>query len=424
MNPDRSQAPEQHPFSCPDFLSPERIRLSNGIPCCFWQQDDYKLIRLDVRVQAGSSLQGRPGIALATLKMLQEGTREHPGELWAAALDAEGAFIENLPDRDFATLSLHFPQQAAAQVLSLLKEMLTAPLFTDERLELLKFQQRQSLAVNMEKTAYLAYRDFSTAIYTENHPYGRFLSMEDIAAWKAEELETFFHSLYVPSAMRVFMAGNLTAEVRCLLDETVGSLPQRPWLGAEPGDVTENRPCCYRREKNGSVQASICMGRVLFGRTHPDWLQMNVLNRVLGGYFGSRLMTEIRERSGLAYGIYSHLASMRHAGHFYIAADVNADAAGEAVEKIKCELTRLCEEKISDEELQRVRKYEFGSLLRGFDGLFQQMERREDVDDYGMDAAYWNAYVQTLASLTADGLQELARLYLSPETMTVVTVGA
>lgn len=421
---DRSQAPETFPFSTPEFARPESLRLSNGIPCFFWQQDDYKLIRLDVRIQAGSSLQSRPGIALATLKMLQEGTQRHPGEQWAEALDAEGAFIENLPDRDFATLSLHFPQQAAARVLALLKEMLTEPQFQDARLELLKFQQRQSLAINMEKTAYLAYRDLSTALYTEKHPYGRFLSPEDIDAWKVEEMEAFFHSLYVPSAMRVFMAGNLTAEVRRLLDENLGSLPQRPYTAVSPAEVTESTPCSCRRKKDGSVQASVCMGRVLFRRTHEDWMQMNLLNRVLGGYFGSRLMTEIRERSGLAYGIYSHLTSMLHAGHFYIAADVNAEAADVAVEKIRRELTRLCEEKIPEAELQRVRKYEFGSLLRSFDGLFQQMERFMDVADYGLDSAYWDAYAQAITTLDADGLQELARRTLSPESMTVAVVGA
>ena len=424
MNLDRSKAPEQFSFSCPDFIFPEKISLSNHIPCCMWQQDDYKLIRLDVRVKAGSSYQQRQGIALATLKMLQEGTREHPGEQWVAALDAEGAFIENIPDRDFVTFSLYFPQQAAAKVLSLLKEIFEAPLFSAERLELLKFQQRQSLAINMEKTSYLAYRDFSTAIYTNKHPYGRFLSMEDIASWNVEELETFFHSMYAPSEMRIFMAGNLTAEVRQLLDDTLGHLSQRPYSGEEVSDVTESIPCICSHEKNGSVQASLCIGRVLFGRTHADWMRMNVLNRVLGGYFGSRLMTEIRERSGLAYGIYSHIASMRHAGHFYIAADVNAAAAEEAVDKIKRELRRMCEEKIPGDELQRVKKYEFGSLLRSFDGLFQQMERYMDADDYGLAATYWQTYAETLAVLTADELQALACRYLSPETMTVVTVGA
>ncbi|MBO4774758.1 MAG: insulinase family protein, partial [Bacteroidales bacterium] len=113
----------------------------------------------------------------------------------------------------------------------------------------------------------------------------------------------------------------------------------------------------------------------------------------------------------------------RHAGHLCISADVNAAQAEQAVGKIAVELRRLCEKEVPAEELERVKKYETGSLLRRFDGLFQQMERWEEVQADGMDASYWRDYFQMVVSVTSRELRQLARQYLDPDGMTTVLVG-
>ncbi|MBO4281644.1 MAG: insulinase family protein [Bacteroidales bacterium] len=423
MRLDRSLAPALHPFAYPGLCAPEPLRLSNGIPCSLFHQEDYRIVRLDLRVQAGACHQSEPGLALATVKMLQEGTQAHPSESWMECLDFEGAFLELTSNRDTACISVHFPSEAAEPVLNLLKEMLLCPLFSEERLRIVQVQQQQTLAIHAEKTAYVAYRALAEALFGSTHPYGSHLKVEDVEAWDTARIAGFFKRHYVPSAMRVYVAGNLTPALRRQLDRTLGSLP----CGGEVAKPVVGRdflpPVRKRIAKAGSVQSSICMGRVVCNRAHPDWMRLCVTNRILGGYFGSRLMTEIRERSGLAYGIYSHAVSLQHAGMLYIAADVNAEAETEAVAKIRAEMRRLCDEPMPEEELARVKRYESGSLLRSFDGLFAQMERCMEADAFGMDASYWERYFQTLAAFTCEDVRETARRYLDPNQMSEVVVG-
>lgn len=423
MAVNRSEAPLRHPFSFPGMLPVVQQKLQNGIPCFFWRHDDYALVRMDIRIEAGGWFQSHAGIALATLKMLQEGTSTHSDEAWMASLDAEGCYIDSYSDRDWAVVSLHFPVKSAGRILPLVREMFDEPQFSPERLQLLKVQQKQLLSVNLEKNSYLAYRQFLTALYSEGHPYGRMLSLDEVEDWKVEELKDFFEARYVPASMRVFMAGNVTPELLGLTDGTLGQLPVRPAAATPSFPSAATIPERQQMEGHGSMQTSVCIGRRLFNRTHPDWMRMCVLNRLLGGYFGSRLMTEIREKGGLAYGIYSNLSSMRHAGHCCISADVNAAQAELAVEKIYAELRRLCREEVPAEELERVKKYETGSLLRRFDGLFQQMERWEDVQADAMDATYWSDYFRTVETVTPLELLRLAQQYLDPEGMFTVLVG-
>ena len=422
MAADRSVQPQPHPFLPPEPLPAERRRLQNGIPCLLWRQQDYELVRMDIRVRAGSWFQQQPGVASATLKMLLEGTVSHPGVTWQEMLDAEGAYVESVSDRDFASISLHFPNRAASKVLPLVREMLTEPQFSYERLQLLKMQQKQSLAVNLEKNSYVAYRNFLSEIYTASHPYGRSLSVEDTDGWERAMLTDYFKARYVTSAFRVFMAGNLTPETIRLLEQTLGTLEQRPLSCDAEYPLSPSAPVRKRMKGSGNLQSSICVGRLLFNRNHPDWMRASLYNRLLGGYFGSRLMTEIRERQGLAYGIYSHLCSQQHAGHFHISADVNADQAGLAEERIMEELRLLCREEVPQHELERVKKYEAGALLRNFDGLFPQMEQGEETDDYGLDATWWPRYFQAVTSVTAGELREIAQSFFAPEQMTVVRV--
>lgn len=423
MSLDRSLSPALHPFAYPGLCQPETLRLSNGMVCKLFHQEDYRIIRLDIRVEAGACYQSEPGLALAAVKMLQEGTETHPLESWMECLDYEGAFIELTSNRDTACISVHFPVEAAAPVLGLLKEMLACPQFSAERLHIVQVQQQQTLAIHAEKTAYVAYRALSEALFGATHPYGSHLKGKDVDAWNPVRIAAFFKRQYVPSAMCVYVAGNMSQTFRLQLDQTLGTLPEGRKSDAPLVATVLREARRERIAKAGSVQSSICMGRIVCNRTHPDWMRLCITNRILGGYFGSRLMTEIRERSGLAYGIYSHVLSLRHAGMLYIAADVNAEAEAEAVSKIRKELLRLCEEDMPEEELRLVKQYESGAMLRSFDGLFAQMERCMDVDAYGMDTAYWDRYFRILAEFTRADVREMARKYLHPDLMSEIVVG-
>lgn len=418
----RTAAPATYPFAAPKLWNMECFWLENNIPVCFLHNAEYRLIRMDIRIKAGSCYQGLPGIAQTTAKILQEGTVLHPNSSWAEAMDALGAIAEISPERDYVSFSFHFSKEKIEPVLELVMEMLTQALFPQEKLEVIRKQHKQQLGTQLEKNSFVAYRCFLSSLF-DNHVYGQSLTLEDMDLWTTGLLRGFFNDCYTPESTRIFMAGNITDRVLSCLDKTIGQWGKRSFIAAEPGNVTVSHATRCHVRKEGSLQSSLCIGKVNIQRHHPDWMGLQLLNRVLGGYFGSRLMTEIRERSGLAYGISSHLLSYRHAGLFVIMADVNASRTEEALGKIRRELLHLIEEPIGKEELKLVKNYEFGSMLRNFDGIFSIMDRYIETDDSGMSVDFWKKYFESIPHFTAKELQLLAVRYLNPDSMTEVTAG-
>ncbi len=420
---DRTLPPESFAFPTPRLYPMGVERLPNGIPLYMLHQSDRELIRMDVRVCAGSRFQSKQGNALAVSKMLQEGTLKHPGESWADCLDYEGAFLEVDNGRDFTVFSFYFLYKSKDRVLELAQEMFQCPAFRPEHLDLVRFQQKQNLQVSLEKNSNLAYRSFFSAVFGEEHPYGRFLWPEQTDDWTVEDVRDHFEKHYVPEAIRIFVAGNITDELKNQLSQTMGKLSGAAFGGRFPSNVEYSVSQFHFQERPQSMQSSICMGKILFQRTHPDWYPMMLVNRVLGGYFGSRLMTQIREKSGLAYGIYSYLAPMQHAGVFCISADVDASRTDEALKKIRIEVSELCDKGTDMEELSRVCAYESGILLRSFDGLFSLMDRYMGLDDYGLAVSSFEDYFRCISEITPEKIRSLAEQWLQPETFTVGVVG-
>jgi len=144
-------------------------------------------------------------------------------------------------------------------------------------------------------------------------------------------------------------------------------------------------------------------GKILFPRNHPDYVGMAILSTILGGYFGSRLMANIREDKGYTYGIGSGLVSMRHSGYLYIASDVGANVREQAVEEIYKEIDRLCNDLVSTEELNLVRNYMTGAFLRNIDGPFAIAERFISTFDYDLDfKEYYLRYLDIIKTITSE----------------------
>ncbi len=162
----------------------------------------------------------------------------------------------------------------------------------------------------------------------------------------------------------------------------------------------------------------------MFKKLDPDFYGMYILNTVLGDYFGSRLMKNLREDKGFTYDIHSTLDAQVYDGCFYISAELNPDKKQEAILNIKQELLRLQDKKIPKSELELVRNYLCGNVMRLLDGPFQSMIFIKIlITEYGSTLAI-NALMDSILNLDAVKLRDLAGRYLDPETMTQVTAGA
>ena len=192
----------------------------------------------------------------------------------------------------------------------------------------------------------------------------------------------------------------------------------------KPGEmISEAAPVNSVIEKKGAVQNAIRMGKRVFNRNHPDYPKMTILNTILGGYFGSRLMSNIREDKGYTYGIGSGLVSLQLDGYFYIATEVGADVCQAAINEINKELTVLCETEVGSDELNLVKNYLFGAFQRSIDGPFALADRFKTLLLSGLSFDYYYKYLETVKNVSGKELLEMAQRHLPPSQMTLITVG-
>ena len=418
----RSISPKSYPIH---ELKPSKTisyTLNNGILVVGLNDPNLTLMRLDVRLKAGSYYQQKQAVSHAAIKLITEGLQTMSSEQIAEELDYAGAYFEAVPDRDFTTFSIYFPKRSAEKVIPIVAKLFVEAVFPENKIEIFKNNLRKNLSINMEKTAYLAHAHFIARIFGKQHPYGVSLQFEDIDLLKREDIVDFYQQHFHAGNMRLFVAGNMDADFLTLLNNNLGHLPYKQ-PNTQHALVYDPSEGNFFAEKENAVQSSICIGKKLFTYQHQDWLPMYVLNTVLGGYFGSRLMTNIREEKGLTYGIYSRMQSFQLDGLFMIRADVNKELVQQAVNEIYKEMKNLQQTPIPQEELELVKNYLYGSLLRNFDGIFSQIDRTILTDDYGLPSDYWTTYMDTVRSINPHMLQEFAFNYLDFNNMIEVISG-
>ncbi len=419
---DRTKQPQTFPIDEFKLVGTISHRLKNNVLVTGLHDPAMELIRLDIRLRAGSYFQQKQAVSQATIKLLAEGTRLLSGEKIAETLDYAGAYTEVIPERDFVSLSIYFPKSSGKTIIPIIASLFTEALFPEDKIEIVKNNLKRNLAVSLEKTSYLAYASFAEAVFGTNHPYGVSLQMEDIDHLQKSDIISFYEEYFHGGNMRLFVAGGIDDNFLHLLEDTFGNIPYKPPVVQQVIPAKIGKVQSYI-EKENAIQSSICIGKRLFDYTHTDWIPMYVLHTILGGYFGSRLMTNIREDKGLTYGIYSRMLSFQLDGLFMIRADVNKDSIQQAKNEIFIEIKKLLEEPVSQEELGLVKNYLSGSLLRSFDGIFSQIDRNILLSDYGLAQDYWSHYIKIIRDITPKTLLEQANIYLQPESMMDIVAG-
>ncbi len=202
------------------------------------------------------------------------------------------------------------------------------------------------------------------------------------------------------------------------LEKNFGGLPLRSHRAE--ADMPDHRiiPATQKKvavqnDPNG-VQASIRIARNFPNRHHPDFQKMQVLNNVFGGYFGSRLMTNIREDKGYTYGIHSYLVNNIQESALLISTEAGKEVCAPAIEEVYKEMNLLREELIDEEELQQARNFAIGSILGDLDGPFHVAGRWKNILLNGLDGNYFKEGVRIIKTITPEELQELAIKYLDP----------
>ena len=423
---DRRVAPPAKPIRHVDFARAETIHLKNGIPAHIIRSGKQPVVGLELLFRHGGLRhESQNGAAFFTIKMLSEGTHTRNSDSISHEIDQCGAFLQLSPGLDYSSASLYMLTKYVPSLFQVLRELITASVFPEEELHKLKNIQQQNLRLNNQKSNVLASKTIKSALFGAAHPYGRSLNEDDISAITRQDLIDFFeHKLR--NQLEVVITGDVTTEVLQALEVNFGDLSLEKPLPSddELPPVQQAQEKRIVVEKPDNLQSSIRVALPLFSKKHPDFHKMKVLNTILGGYFGSRLMRNIREEKGLTYGINSGLIALINAGYFIVGTDVKKEKTAQVVDEIYKEIGLLQREPVSDAELITVKNYIAGRLLSSVDTPFALAEKFKSVYLHDLSYNFYDSYLDTLNSIEPSHIQEVAEKYLKVTSMQEVIVGA
>ncbi len=407
-----------------NFPRPEVILLDNGITLYQLNAGTQDITKIEFIFRAGSRFEEKPLVAKFTNKMLKEGTRSFTSSQIHETADYYGAHLELSSDKDMAYAVLFSLNKHLKNLMPTFKEVILDPVFPEKELNIRKQNKKQEFLINCEKVKFIARHKFNELLFGQSHPYGRTFGAEDFDRLESSDLVDFHNKNYYLNDCKVIISGKIPDWVISLLIENFGDIRKGDNAGYQQMD--EIKPSAAQKihiKKENAIQSALRIGKVLINKKHPDFLKMKVVNTVLGGYFGSRLMTSIREEKGYSYGIGSVLSSLQHAGTFFIASEVGTDVTDLAIEDIYKEIKDLQENKISEKELDLVRNYMSGSLLRSMDGPFALSDSLKYIIEYGLDEGYFKDLIETIKNISTEDIRELAQQYLDLNTMIELKVG-
>jgi len=419
---DRKIAPEFKQVDNIHFIEPNNYQLDNGIKIHTLSGGSQEILKIDFIFKAGQSQQEKPLIATATNFLMKEGSEKYTAKEIADGVDQYGAFLQSDVSFDNAAITLYTLTKHLDKVMPFAKDVICNPIFSEKEFENYQRNAIERFKINLEKGSFIARKEFMHALFG-NNPLGKNTTLADYQNLTLSEIKQFYTDFYSLNNCEIIVSGNVNQKVIDTLNLFFGKENLGKSKLNEKVDFTSLKPQQLHIKKEKALQSAIRIGRKLPNKLHQDYYGLQILNTVFGGYFGSRLMKNIREDKGYTYGIGSGVASFLDGGYFYISTEVGSDVTKDALKEVYKELDIIRTEEIGSEELELVKNYLLGKLLKSCDGPFNMAALYENVYSYGLDYDFYNNYIKTIKEITPKTLLALGVKYLNPTDLTEVVVG-
>jgi predicted Zn-dependent peptidase len=392
-----------------------KLVLKNGIEVYTVDAGAEELMMIEWVFYAGNWFEDKNLIAATASFLLKNGTAKRNAFEINEHFEYYGSYLNRACYSETATITLHTLTKHIGELLPVVRELISESTMPEEELKIYKQNMKQRLTVNLKKSDFVASRTIDALLYGQHHPYGKFSSAEDFDALTREELLAFYKKYYQHGKMVLFAAGKLPSNFEQLLNDNFGDIPVS-------NIITAPQPLYPATEKNhrisndpDGVQGSIRIARPFPNRHHPDFMKVSVLNTIFGGFFGSRLMTNIREDKGYTYGIHSYLQNNIQDSAWMVSTEAGRDVCDAAIKEVYAEMEDLREEIVDEEELHLVRNYMMGIILGDLDGPFQILSRWKNIILNNLDEKYFYNSINTIKTISAEEIRELAKKYLNPD---------
>ncbi len=409
-----------------DVQRPERHVFPNGIVLNVLDACDSEVTRVDLVMGGGRWHQTQPLQALFTNRMLREGTRQYTAACIAEKLDYYGAWLDLSSAPEYTYVTLYSLNKYLPQTLDILESIVKEPVFPEKELKVIVDTNVEQFKVNLSKVDFLAHRALVKTLFGGHHPAGRLVCEDDYQRIVPDVLRQFYDRYYNSGNCTLYLSGKITGDCVRRVEALFGNEPFGQ--GTRPEKKTFRPETGARKqvfvERAGVLQSAVRLGMLTLDRCHPDYLKFRVLVTLLGGYFGSRLMSNIREQKGYTYGISAGYASYPDQGVLTISTETANQYVAPLIAEVYREITRLQDEQVSSEELSMVKNYMLGDLCRSCESAFSLADGWIFLQVYGLKDTYFADAMQAIKDITPGEIQDLACKYLRKEDLKEVVAGA
>jgi predicted Zn-dependent peptidase len=382
-----------------------KFNLDNGVPVYTIDAGAQEVVQVELVFYAGNWFEQQKSVAAATNYLLKNGTSTKSAFEINEVFEYYGAYCNRSCFNETAVISLSSLTKQLPSILPVVREMITDSVFSEAELDIYKQNSKQRLTVNLQKCDFVATRLIDAYVFGEEHPYGKYTNPGDLDALNSQLLKDFFTQYYLNGQCVIFVSGKLPINIEEQLNNAFGDLALKTFNN-QLSTITQS-PAAekkYRIQNDADgVQGAIRIARPFPNRHHPDFMKVSVLNTVFGGFFGSRLMSNIREDKGYTYGIHSYVQNHIHNSAWMISTEAGKDVCEATIEEIYKEMKLLRD------------NYLIGTLLGDLDGPFQIMGRWKNLILNGLTGDYFYRSIETIKTISAEELRELAKKYLNRE---------
>jgi len=407
------------------FPAVETYTLKNGMKVSLVPYGSVPKVAIQAFVRAGSLNEkaGQRWISDIVAAMLKEGTTTRSAEQIARETAEMGGTIFTSAQTDKTAIGGEVLSEFDTRFLTLMADVMMNPKFAPEDLETIRTNNIRDLTVARTRANTIALEKFRQLIYP-NHPYGEiYASEETIKNYKLDDVKSYYNDNYGAARTHLYVVGQFdAAKVKSTIEKLFGGWKKGP-------DAIRNVPTAQVKrsltviDRPNAPQSTIYLGMPAVSPSDADWIKFTVLNSLLGGSFGSRITSNIRENKGYTYSPNSTVFNRYKTGYWYEAADVTTQFTGASIKEILYEINRLRTEPPTEDELQGIKNYMTGiyvlqnSTRTGVIGQLESMNYNE------LDKSYIDSYIQKVSAVTPKDIQAAAQKYLTEDKMTIVVVG-
>ena len=396
----------------------EQFILKSGIPVFFYNHNDLKLVKFTI-LNNFNPFENDLCVNYFVKKMLLEGCEKYNHTEIADIIDFYGADINITATPDANIISFTVLREYCNYIFELLCDILNSPSFEGDRLEYIKTKKIQELKIENTKNKTIAYKTFKKELFG-NRNYGYSLNEEDIKKVTTCDLKNNFSQFWLNNT-QIFITGDIDENLLKNIDKNIPdslNFSNDNFLNNKIESVISSK--IININKQDSEQVSMCLGHILINDENYQKLWCTIA--FLGGYFGSRLMKNIREKNGYTYGISAQIVSHRYAKYLLIKTSAKKEFKEAIIKEIKKEITLLQNEKISEEELNGFKQYFLGNMLATFSNVFSDMEHFVTIRMLNLEQDYYPKLFEIIKNISGDEINYIAKKYLNPDMFVQVFV--